>query len=139
MLPRFIQTLIEQNKIEQALDWIETDHERVALFAYNGQRERAEQEAMALLDEQSVEEVIVEYDMVVVYTERFTGYHPIVEDTNTGEKDVSMVGEYEHNEIDVRFQSTPPNPEYVEECVRTVQQQEPLETAAKAAYRRSRM
>lgn len=136
-LPKFIRILIEQDLVESALDFAESDDERIEISQRHDEHD-TEDVAQETLSRTSVADIEVNRTTATVYCGSFVGHHTIRTD-HRNEPTVSTQGSYIHEPTGFEFGAECPDEMKLQDTVRKTVDSEAPETAAKAAFRRSRL
>lgn len=136
-LPKFIRVLIEQGDIDSALDFAESDDERIVISSEDPEHDTSEV-AREILFTSDVDDIEVNQTTATVYVDSFVGYHTIRTD-HRGSPTASTQGSYIHEPTGFEFGGECPDEIELQDAVRKVANTEAPEVAANAAYRRSRL
>jgi len=139
-IPKFMRLLADSGKINQALQFVETEDEVIELYRIAGYYDDAQQRAKAYLDTQHINDIEINHETVTVYCGPFTGYHSLSNRSQSREPPrPSTVGSYVHDPSGVEFEAECPRHLELTEYVRDAMNSEPAHAAAKAAYRSTRL
>lgn len=141
-LPKFIETLVQRNRIANALAWCESDEERLSVLELADEEvrtnDRAREVAREICLTQPVERVEVHKRTAVVYAGKFRGTHQTRRD-RYGDLTPVSIGTYVHEPSGVEFECECPDELQLIEAVEDVSSVEAPDAAAKAEYRRTRL
>jgi len=147
MIPRFIDALCENAQFSTAVEWCETDAERLYVHTEAEQHYHDRDDTKAathydsyhaiaddMVSSAAVEEFEIDDGTIVVYCGDWVGYHTFHDDGS-----VALIGDYLHEPTDVSVAHTCPDEQGLESAARRGFNTEPADAAARATWRRSRL